>query len=115
MWTNKLEGRYLKPTEEDSVSIKFGKMLTSTDDAAFYNETEIILIRKTGGGTITSTPGNYIPGTEKTEVDDDTAEDVVVIPATGANLNYVIPVIVGVGSLIILGVGIILIKKKILG
>ena len=115
LFTKKLEGVNLEPNESSSVAIKFGKMLTSTDEAAFYNETEIILIRKTGGGIITSTPGNYIPGTGKTEVDDDTAEDVVIVPSTGANLAYVIPITIGVVSFTILGVGIVLIKKKILG
>ena len=114
LYTKKLENTNLKPTETSSVSVKFGKMLTPTDETAFNNETEIILIRKTGGGIITTTPGNYIPGTGKTEVDDDTAENVVVIPSTGANLAYTIPIIVGVVSLIIIGVGVIIIKKKIL-
>ena len=75
---------------------------------------EIIKTEKPGGPKTPSTPGNYIPGTGKTETDDSTAETVIVTPSTGANYNFIIPIAIGIGALVILGVGIYLIKRKTL-
>ena len=42
------------------------------------------------------------------------AEEVIITPSTGDNKAYVLPVITGIASLIILCVGIFMIKKKYL-
>ena len=60
------------------------------------------------------TVANYEPGGEEHESDDDMGETVTVTPSTGKNLNYIIPGITAIVMLIILGTGIILIKRKVL-
>ena len=42
------------------------------------------------------------------------AETVIVTPNTGENLNYIIPLVVTITAFVILGTGIIFIKKKVL-
>ena len=42
------------------------------------------------------------------------AEDIIIVPSTGANMNYLLPTIVGMVSLVILGVGVFVIKKKVI-
>ena len=113
--TNALENVKLKPNDSEQITLNVSKILTNSDEIELDNETEIIEIEKTGGSDLTSTPGNYIPGTGKTESDDDMAETVIITPATGSNYNFIITVAIGVALLVILGVGVILIKKKALG
>ena len=79
------------------------------------NEAETVIIDKTGGSKMYElVPGNYVPGSGSTETDDDIAETTIVTPSTGENQNYIIAITVGISALAILGVGIVLIKKKIL-
>ena len=115
LYTESLSDERLEPTQSASVNLMVSKILTSSDDISLDNETEITKLDKTGGSKPTETPGNYIPGTGHTETDDGMAETVIVTPATGANLAFIIPVVIGVTALVILGVGIFLIKRKALG
>lgn len=85
------------------------------------NEAEIIEISKDWGRNLedSTTPGNYIPGKMYeeggvNEPDDDISEQISVTPTTGANRNYILPISVGAITLLILGAGVILIKKKVL-
>ena len=94
--------------------LNVSKIITTGDDIELGNETEIVEIDKTGGSDINSTPGNYIPGLGNMENDDDMAETVIVIPSTGQNLNFIVPIIIGLVSLAIIAGGIVLIKKKVL-
>ena len=48
------------------------------------------------------------------ENDDSTAEDVTILPPTGENQNYVIPIAIGITAFVVLGVGIVLIRKFVL-
>ena len=73
------------------------------------------VLDKTGGSEPDEIPGNYIPGQGHTEIDDDTAETVIVTPSTGGNRAFLIPTIIGVTALIVLGVGVVLIRRKALG
>ena len=114
LYKESLKQNALKPTESASVNLNVSKLLTTSDDLSFDNETEITTLDKTGGSKTEGTPGNYIPGTGKTEPDDSTAETVVVTPSTGANLNFILPITVGVIALIVLGVGVVIIKRKTL-
>ena len=114
LYTESLKQNALKPTESASVNLNVSKLLTTSNDLSFDNETEITTLDKTGGSKPNETPGNYIPGTGKTESDDSTAETVIVTPSTGANLNFILPITVGVIALIILGVGVVIIKRKTL-
>lgn len=115
LYTEALATYNLQPTESATVMLNVSKMLTSSGDIELGNETEIIKVNKPGGSDITSTPGNYVPGTgPAVERDDDMAEVVIVTPNTGENLNYIIPLAVTVTAFVIIGVGIIFIKKKVL-
>ncbi len=115
LYTESLATYVLKPTESATVMLNVSKLLTSSEDIELENETEINKVNKTGGSDITSTPGNYIPGTgPAVERDDDMAEVVIITPNTGENLNYIIPTVVIVTAFVILGVGVIFIKKKVL-
>ena len=42
------------------------------------------------------------------------AEIVIITPNTGENLNYILPITIGIIACIIIGVGIFYIKKKVL-
>ena len=115
LYTEKLKQYNLKPTEAASVDLLVSRMLATSDEISIDNETEVAVLDKTGGAKPDETPGNYIPGSGHTEIDDNMAETVLVTPATGENLNIIIPIVVGVTALVILGVGIFLIKKRALG
>ncbi len=121
---------YTNKIEEDRITLEPGQSLTSPlklkatkvlttindNDIELNNETEIIELKKTGGRTLqNSTPGNYVPGSGyKVEADDDMAETFVVAPNTGENLSFLMPVVIGVMALIVLGTGIIFIKREVL-
>ncbi len=104
----------LKPGEKKSVELKVSKLVTTSSEINLDNETEVIEIDKTGGSRPTSIPGNYIPGTGHTEPDDAVAERTIVAPSTGGDQNYIIPILIGTTLLVILGTGVIFIKKKII-
>lgn len=114
LYTESLKGKYLKPIESATITLNTSKILTTTDEIALDNETEVVELNKTGGAIPESTPGNYIPGAGLTESDDSMAETTIVTPATGDNLNYIIPIAIGITACIILGAGVVVIKKKIL-
>ena len=113
-----LEDVWLDPIEKKTVAIKLecSRLLANTnEDISFVNEAEIIRALKTGGATLDTTPGNYVPGKSETgEVDNDTSELITVISPTGLNKNYVAIGILALSSLGILLCGIILIKKYVL-
>ena len=114
LYTTKFE-KDLKPTEEDKVELNTSKILTSSGDIELDNESEIIEITKTGGGTPKdSTPGNYVPGKGPYESDDSRSEKIIITPNTGENHNYILPIAVIMSAFIILGSGIVFIKKKVL-
>ena len=115
LYTEELAQSDLKPTESATVMLNVSKMLTTSQDIELGNETEIVKVDKPGGPGLTSTPGNYVPGTgPDVEGDDGMAEVVIVTPSTGENLNYIIPTVIIVTAFVVLGVGIIFIKKKVL-
>ena len=115
LYTESLKGYNLRPTDSAIVMLNVSKLLASSENIELDNETEIVKVEKTGGSDITSIPGNYIPGTgPSVEPDDDMAEVVIVTPNTGENLNYIIPIAVLVVAFVIIGTGVIVIKKKVL-
>ena len=114
-YTEALAGYDLQPTESATVMLNVSKLLTSSEDIELGNETEIVKVEKPGGPNITSIPGNYVPGTgPSVEHDDSMAEIVIVTPNTGENMNYILPIVITVMACVILGVGVVLIKKKVL-
>lgn len=109
---NNVQNNQQQLKQSEAVELKVSKLLTTTDEISLENEAEEVKVDKTGGRILETTPGNYIPGTGATEADDSMAETTIVTPATGDDLNYILPIAIGVTAFIILGVGVIIIKKK---
>ena len=115
LYTESLKDEKLKPTESAKVNLNVSKVLSNSDEISLDNESEITELTKDGGSKPISTPGNYIPGQEETkESDESIAETVIVTPSTGANLGFIVPVMIGVIALVILGAGVVIIKEKTL-
>ena len=96
--------KVLKPTETVSVGLNVSKLLTSAEDLTFNNDAEVAKITPPGNPPVV--PPEYPPVVP--------AEDIIIVPSTGANMNYLLPTIVGMVSLVILGVGVFVIKKKVI-
>lgn len=114
LYTESLKGQQLEPTKSAEVMLHVSKILTTTDEISLDNETEIAELTKTGGSKPQSTPGNYVPGKAFMETDDSMAETTIVTPATGENQNYIVLIMIGTFAFVILGVGVVIIKKKLL-
>ena len=114
LYTEALKDKKLKPEDKETIYLNVSKLLSVSQEINLDNEIEILRIERTSGGNLTFTPGNYIPGAGKTESDDDMAEEVIVTSKTGDNLNFIVPISIVVSALVILGAGVIFIKKKIL-
>ena len=118
----KLRPKYSRNETGDSATVQMvaTQNLSSGTDAGTINQAEIILLTKPGGGEPSHTPGNYIPDPNPPdtipgkEIDDTPSPEIVVIPSTGGNMNYVLPITVGVVACIILAGGVFLIKTKVL-
>ncbi len=104
----------MKPGDTITYKMDVSKILTSANDIELDNEFEIINLTKTGGSEIQTTVGNYVPGGNVNETDDDKAEHISIIPPPGANLDYTTPIIVVVISLGVIIIGIFVIRKVVL-
>lgn len=105
----------VEPMQVIRMAMEVSKKLTITDEIELENDTEIVKMEIPHGGrplTVTRTPGQYYPKNSLTELSDK-AEKIIVTPSTGKDLNFVVPITIGVIALITLGAGIILIKKKV--
>ena len=121
--TDYLNGAKLKPyryvgetpriAEGGDVYMVVDKILSSSEDANFENQAELVLLDKPGGSKPTSTPGNYVPNRINQETDDSTSQEIIITPSTGGDRAFILPVAVGMVALVILGVGIYFIKKKV--
>ena len=108
--------------ERKSTFLTVSKVLSnSADDFIFENEVEVNILkgrRTTKDGTEDeyTIPGDYIPGQSGTSEKggDDDYIYVTVTGPTGENQNYIPYIILGFTTFIILGAGIVLIKKKVL-
>jgi len=115
-------------TDDGSVSVKIcaKSRVSSASDLNFVNHTEIIdynsttLITKPDPTDPTktikiSTPGNYDPSDSSTQDEGDDAKvKYTITPPTGENKDYTIYYIISISALLILGVGVVIIKKKII-
>ena len=110
----RIENGAKQEADSEDVYIVVEKVLSSAEDATFGNQAEIVLINKPGGPRTPSTPGNYIPNEEPQEEDDSTSEELIITPNTGEDRNYVLPITIGIVVVIIIGAGIVIIKKKVL-
>ena len=106
----------------DTSMVVSKQLSTSTDDMTYENDIEIVKLK--GRKTYDSIPGNYNPTTNESydpytdtytedELDDDEVE-VTITPPTGESKAYWIYGIIGISVLIIMGVGVVIIKKKVL-
>ena len=103
----------LAPGESNTVDLHTSKLLTSTDNNTFDNQSEIVEVTKSQGEN-TGTPVKVTWSEDKFFFNINNAETVTIIPSTGEDRNYVIPTIIGITTLLVLGVGIFVIKKFII-
>ena len=96
----------LSAGEENSVKLYTSKKLASTDEIDLNNNSEIAKVKRN------SVTGRKV--TPRTSTLFDRAEEVIITPPEGENRDYLLTIILSVSTLVIIGSGIILIKKKIL-
>lgn len=113
----------LEPGASVSESIYATQPLANKEDISLENDTEIVNIVKGGTpfdettGEATGTSTKFKTGMEpKAEYSKlfATAERVTVTQPTGGNRDYTTVIIISVAAIVILGTGVILIKKKVL-
>ena len=120
LYTQKLFDTEILPKEFKIVELNISKILTTTDEIELNNSVELLEMDKPGGSEILepnrepTNPGNNPPGHHPTQSDEGESQTVIVTPSTGKNLEYVVPITIGIVTLIILGVGVVIIKKKVL-
>lgn len=117
--TDTLKDIELKPISGqnsiDNITLVGTRLLSNNEETFLENNAEIIHVVKTGGSSLTTIPGNYVPTDLSTsEVDDDYSEEISVVPPTGSNNNTISYIILGISSLTILVAGIILIKRYVI-
>lgn len=106
--TQALSGKPLAPTEQASVEIRGSRELANADEIEFNN---LAVVTKLTTIYTFEVPEFYGP---KLTPPEDPAEPVTVTPPTGENQNYLLPISIGLSTLIILGAGVWIIKKKVL-
>lgn len=100
-----LEGK-IAPGEFNMASLTASKILTNTDEIELNNDVEITEV------TRTAKTGRKV--TPKYTSLYDRGETVTITTPTGENKNYILITIVAISFFVILGTGIVFIKKKIL-
>ena len=100
-----LEGE-IAPGEFNMASLTASKILTNTDEIELNNDVEITEV------TRTAKTGRKV--TPKYTSLYDRGETVTITTPTGENKNYILITIVAISFFVILGTGIVFIKKKIL-
>lgn len=101
--TQKLGEQPLAPNEKAVVEIKGSKELANAEEIEFEN---LAVVTK-----LSTVPEHYGP---KLTPPEDPAEPTTVTTPTGGNQNYVMPITIGLSTLVILGAGVWFIKKKVL-
>ena len=95
-------------------SLVVSRQLSSASDDSLTYENDIEIIKLTGRPPEDSTPGDYDPILNTPDELDDGHVPVTITGPQGENRQYLLYGILGVSALIIIGVGIIIIKKKVL-
>ena len=97
---------------KDTSLVVTRQLSTSSEDLTYENDVEVIEL---ASGKITgSIPGNYNPVTNTpNELDDDSVAVIITAP-TGGNRQYWVYGVIGISLLVIIGVGIVIIKRKVL-
>lgn len=101
--TKKLNEQPLAPKEKAVIEIKGSKELANEEEIEFEN---LAVVTK-----LSTVPEHY---GYKPNPPEDPAEPTTVTTPTGANQNYVMPITLGLSTLVILGAGVWFIKKKVL-
>ena len=96
----------------DTTLVVSRQLSTSSDDLTYENDVEVIKLEDRA--TYNSTPGNYDPTTNTPDELDDGNVPVTITAPTGGNRQYFLYGALGISLLIIVGVGIVFIKKKVL-
>lgn len=106
----------IKPTEQRSVTLQTSKLLTSSDDNLFNNQSEITEVKKVTHDGSDGRSGTPVKMTwdNLTHFNTANSEQITIIPSTGKNKNYVIPTIITITAIVILGVGVFFIKKFVI-
>lgn len=126
LYSQKLSSNALLPKntsnndENSSIDLDLvvSKYLSIQDEIVLANDVEIVKVGTNIGRKLYhETPGNYVPAKENTyEGDDDRATPITITPHTGGNgMEGIQKAAIGMGILIALGIGIVFIKKKVLG
>lgn len=103
----------MEPGNSLTAEMEVSRLLSTTaDDFSLDNYMEVN--RLTGDPIESSIPGNSVPGDSTTYENDDDTVLVTITAPTGEDRNYVPYIILGVSTLIILGAGVIFIKKKVI-
>ena len=110
--------------EQKSVKLYASTTIASTArDLRFVNYTEILDYNSTtvitnpdnpNDMSTVSIPGNYNPNDSSTKESDSDSVEFIITPPTGENRNYTIYYILSASVLIILGLGIVIIKKRVI-
>lgn len=105
-----------EPNNTNTVTLQTSKILAPNDNNYFKNISEFTVLDKP------YTP-DYPRGQNvkviwendnKFRFNKDQSQNISIIPSTGQNKNYIIPTIVGITAIVLLGGGIVLIKKFVL-
>ena len=79
LYTDKI-AKPIKPGDTKTVDLKVSKLLSSSTDMTFNNDAEVAKITSNDGQNPPVVPPTYPPVVS--------AEDSIVVPSTGANMNY---------------------------
>ena len=94
----------LAPDTNNSVKLYTSKILANTDEIDLNNDLEVTEIKRTQeAGRIVDVESSYLY---------DQGERVTVTPPTGNDQNYLPYIILGITLCIILGAGVVIIKRK---
>ena len=96
----------------DNTLVVSKQLSTTSDDLTYENDVEIT--RVIGRGIYNSTPGNYDPTTNTPDELDNAKVGITITAPTGENRQYILYGALGISLLVIVGVGIVFIKKKVL-
>lgn len=96
----------------DTTMVVSKQLSVSSDDLTYENDIEVIKLK--GRKTIDSIPGNYDPTTNTPNEPDDDYVGLTITGPTGDNRQYILYGAIGIGILVVVGVGIVIIKRKVL-
>lgn len=111
--SNQLESKQLAPTESASVELTATKLLATSDDLTFDNSAEVLENTKPNGDSNHTGTPIVLNDVNLALVSwpHSSAQQVMIVPSTGGNQNYTLPIVIGIVALVVLGVGIFFIRK----